>query len=205
MSVYRRHCNPSPFTAVWGRAVWPKWWSHTQFSVGVWVILTNVLFCWSGEWNTINHTGTLIPFLALMRGGEATDLPCHKVTPLLCQVSVACTCLESSWLPQSHLLTGRVAPSRFLSGAVIPRYLLADSNQAFEGLQGVWTAVSTARVPNHQVFLATSREQGSRSGYLFCCVGKIRVCLWFPPASAFLGIVPVQLMLSLSPWPACMS
>lgn len=135
VSVYRRLCNPTPFSAIWCRP--STWWSPALFSVGVWVILTNMLFCWSGEWNTINLTGTLIPFLAHMWGGEATDSPCHKVTPLLCQVSVTCTCFESSWLPQFPLLTGRVAlASGFLSGAVIPCYLLADSNQAFEGLRG---------------------------------------------------------------------
>lgn len=209
VSAYGRHCSPSPFAAIWGRAVCTTttvafWGIAIQFSVGVWVILINVLFCWSSELNTINHTGTGTPFLAHALGGEATDLPCHRVTSLQCQISVACTCLESSWLLQSPLLKerGRVAPSWFLSGAVIPCHLLADSNRAFERPQGTGIAACTVRLPNHEVSLVTSRGQGSHGGYLFCCVGRWVSVVFFP---AFLGIVPVQLMLSLSPWPACMS
>lgn len=110
-----------------------------------------------------------------------TDLPCRKVTSLQCQISVACTCLENSWLLQSPLLKGkgRVAPSQFLSGAVIACHHLADSNRAFERLQGTGIGTCTVRPPNHEVSPVTTKGQGSHSGYLFCCVEKMSVWLFF--------------------------
>lgn len=140
-----------------------------------------MLLCWRCELNTINHTGIQTSFLAHVLGGEVTDLPCRKVTSLQCQISVACTCLENSWLLQSPLLKGkgRVAPSQFLSGAVIACHHLADSNRAFERLQGTGIGTCTVRPPNHEVSPVTTKGQGSHSGYLFCCVEKMSVWLFF--------------------------
>lgn len=126
-------------------------YSCTFFCWSLWHIDKPVLFSRSSELNTIDHTGTWIPFLAQALGGEMTDLPCCKVTSLQCQISIACTCLESSWLLQPPFLRGRgrVAPSWFLSGAVMACHLLADSNWAFERLQGTGIAACIVRLPHH--------------------------------------------------------
>lgn len=181
------------------------WDTAPQFSVGVWVILTNVGSSAEVMNHQIHHKSywNMGPFsgTCAARGGDWFG---HRVTSLQCQISVACTCLESSWLPRSPLLKGwgRVAHSWFLSGAVIACHLLADSNGDFERPQETGIAVCTVRLTNYWVSPVTSERQGSHSGYLFCCVGKMSICLWFF-FPAFLGFVPVQLMLSLSPWPVC--
>lgn len=86
-----RHCSPSPFATIWGRAVCTKWllvYGYTVLSCSLGHTDNHVLFSWSSELNTIDHTGTQTPFLAHALGGEATDLPCYKwhhfsATPLL--------------------------------------------------------------------------------------------------------------------------
>lgn len=190
----QKDCSPNLFAAFWDRAACSKWvfgvllWSSLLESESSWQTCALLLEWWVEHLKSYRNKREQGRWLICPPQGDVSSVP----NP---------SCLHLSWEQLIAAVSSSKRKRKSCSTAIPARccdscHLLAGCHRALASPSGTGPVAHKESPKSWGLFW----DFKDHSGYLFCYVGKMSVRFFF-----YLEIVPEQLMLSLSPCPACRS